>query len=150
MFFSQLSKGANESLWFTAGQTIAVCAVFFLSLHFGTGGFIRRDYYSLTIAGLGLYLWFITSDALYAMVLTILVDASGAILTIIKSYQEPETETISTWVISGTSGLFGMLAVGAWNPILLYYPLYIACVNFIIASAILMGKWKKETLLHQL
>lgn len=143
MFFSQLSKGASESLWFTAGQTIAVCAVFFLSLYFGTGGFVRRDYISLSIAGLGLYLWFITNDALYAMALTILVDASGAILTIIKSYQEPETETISTWIISGTSGLFGMIAVGVWNPILISYPLYITCINFIISAAILMGKRNK-------
>ena len=139
-FFSQLARGATDSLWLTGGQTLAVLVVFILSLKYGVGGFTRRDISALVGAAIGLIVWYFTQEAAYALVITIIVDAVGTLLTVIKSYQEPETETISTFVISGTSGIFGALAVGSWSVILLAYPLYLVIANYSIVISILLGK----------
>ena len=142
-FFSQWAKGATDSLWLTGGQTLAVLIVVLLSIKYGTGGFSKRDIRALIAAGFGLVLWYLTSEAAFALAMVILVDSIGSLLTAIKVYHDPESETLSTWLMSGTSGIFGTLAVGSLSPILLAYPLYIVIANYSIASAMLLGKRKK-------
>ena len=141
-FFSQLTKGATDSLWLTAGQTVAVLIIFLLSLKYGYGGLGKRDLQALIGAGVGLLLWYFTREAAYALIFVILVDGIGTLLTALKSYKDPESETLSTWIISGTSGIFGMLAVGRINFILLAYPFYIMLANYVIVAAITLGKRK--------
>ncbi len=139
-FFSQLAKGATNSLWMTAAQTLGTMAVFILSIKFGTGGFSRLDRVSLLAAAFGIVLWYLTSDALYALLITIAVDAIGAALTAKKAYQRPESETLITWVLSAASGILGTLAVGALNPTLMLYPLYVFVANSCVITGILLGR----------
>ncbi|CAN5175196.1 hypothetical protein BH09PAT1_BH09PAT1_7350 [soil metagenome] len=143
-FFSQLAKGATDSLWLTVGETVAVSIVFFLSLKYGVGGLTKRDIKALIGAAVGVVLWFITHEATWAIVFVIFVDSIGALLTLVKAYEDPKSETLSTWVISGTSGVFGTLAVGSLNPILLAYPLYIVVANYLTVVAQVLGRRKKN------
>jgi len=142
-FSSQLAKGATDSLWLTAGQTLAVFAVFLPALKFGVGGLSRRDIVALIAAGFGLILWYFTSEAAYALAIVIAVDSIGSLLTAVKSYEDPSGETLSTWFMSGTAGVFGVLAVGAFQPALLAYPLYIVIANYTIVLCLLLGRNKK-------
>jgi hypothetical protein len=141
-FFSQSAKGATDSLWLTGGQTLAVLIVFLLSIKYGVGGLTKRDTRALIAAGIGLVLWYITKEAAWALLIVIAVDSAGTILTVLKSYEDPESETLITWIISGTSGIFGALAVGALHPILLAYPAYIIIANYTIVAAMLLGRRK--------
>lgn len=143
-FFSQLAKGATNSLGLTIGETAAVTIVFLLSLKYGVGGLTRRDLKALIGAGIGLILWALTHEAAWAIVFVVLVDSIGALLTLIKAYEDPESETLSTWFISGTSGVFGTLAVGSLNPALLLYPLYIVLANYLTVIAQILGRKRKR------
>jgi len=142
-FFSQLAKGATNSLWVVGVGTFCVLIVSILSIKFGTGGFARRDKISLIIAAIGLLLWFFTKEAAIALYITILVGSTGSFLTVVKSYEDPESETISTWIIAFISGIFAALSVGEWSFILLIYPLYIFLANLSVVVAILLGKARK-------
>ena len=71
-----------------------------------------------------------------------MIDSIGSLLTVIKSYKEPASETLITYIISGISGVFGLLAVGSFEGILLAYPAYIVVANFAIVGAIV---WSKKT-----
>ncbi len=141
-FFSQWAKGATDSLWLTAGQTLAVFIILVLSIKYGVGGFNKRDIRALIAAGIGLILWYITNEAAWALFFVIVIDSIGTLLTAVKAYEDPESETFSTWIMSGTSGIFGALAVGVMNPILLAYPLYLVVANYLIVVMILLGKRK--------
>ncbi len=141
-FFSQLAKGATDSLWLTAGQTLAVLIIVILSIKYGAGGFTKRDIRALIAAGIGLILWYITNEAAWALFFVIAIDSIGTLLTAVKAYEDPESETFSTWIMSGTSGIFGALAVGVLNPVLLAYPLYLVVANYLIVVMILLGKRK--------
>ncbi len=143
-FFSQLAKGATDSLWLTGGQTLAVLIIVLLSIKYGVGGFTKRDIRALIAAGIGLILWYITKEAAWALLIVITIDSVGTLLTVMKSYENPESETLSTWLISGTSGIFGLLAVGAFHPILLAYPLYIVIANYTIVTAMLLGRRRRK------
>lgn len=139
-FFSQFAEGATDSLWLTAGQTFAVFIIVVLSIKYGVGGFTKRDMRALIGAGIGLILWYITSEPAWALFFVIIIDGIGTSLTAVKAYSDPASETLSTWIMSGTSGILGALAVGAFNPILLAYPLYIVVANYTIVACIVLGR----------
>lgn len=141
-FFSQLAKGATDSLWMTAAQTVGVVIIFLLSLRFGVGGLTKRDKIALFFAAVGLVMWYLTSEAAIALFIVIGIDGIGMFLTAIKSYERPESETLIAWILFGVSGLFGMFAVGKWDPVLLSYPFYIFIANIVVVAAIYLGKRK--------
>lgn len=139
-FFSQMAKGATDSLWLVGVQTIGVVVIFILSIRYGVGGFVRRDMIALGAAGLGLVLWYYTNEAAFALLIAIVIDAIGASLTVLKAYKDPESETLSTWVLSGTAGIFATLAVGSLDYILLAFPVYVIVINYAVATAMILGK----------
>jgi hypothetical protein len=141
---SQLAKGATDSIWMTVAQTFGTITIFILSFTYGFGGFVKRDIFALIAALFGLSLWLVTRDAVYALIITILVDAIGAALTAIKATEHPESETVITWVLSAISGLLGTVAVGYWNPILMIYPFYVFLANSSVLIGIYIGYQRKS------
>ncbi len=139
-FFTQLAVGATNSLWLPGIQGIGVIIIFILSIRYGFGGLLKRDIITLVAVVATLLIWYFAKNATIAVYLTILIDALGAWLTVVKSYQHPDSETLVTWALSGTGGFFGLLAVGSTNPQLLSYPLYIFLINFSVVIAIYLGR----------
>jgi hypothetical protein len=138
-FFSQLAKGATNSLWLPGLETFGVIAIFILSIKYGLGGFNKRDYMALLIAAIGLIIWYFTKEAAVALYLIILVDAVGSYLTVHKAYVLPESETHFAWILSAIGGVFAVISVGSFNIILLSYPIYLVFANLAVVTAIQMG-----------
>lgn len=139
-FFSQLAKGATWSLLLTAGDAITIVVVFIFSFKYGVGGFRKIDILSLIGAGVSLLFWYFTDEPAIALFLIIFIDIIGSSLTIIKTWENPETEHWVGWAMCGVGGFFGVLAVGNFNFILLSYPLYICLINSTMAIIILIRK----------
>lgn len=139
LFFSQLAKGASYSLIMTGVMAAGDLFVFILAIKYGFGGFLKRDIAALIGAGIGLFLWYTTKEAAFALFIAIFIDATGAILTVIKSYEKPATETISAWTLGFIGGFLACIAVGSFNFILLAFPLYICLANLAILLSIKLG-----------
>lgn len=139
-FFSQFAEGATWSLWLTGLDTLGVLIIFILSIEYGVGGLNKRDIIALIAAGIGLFLWYLTRHAAIALLITIFIDMTGAYLTVVKAFDDPGSETLSTWLIIATAGILGMLSVGKFDLVLLVYPFYIFLANFAVAVAILLGR----------
>src|SRR5260221_1657260 len=145
-FFSQLAKGASNSLWLTGLESIGVLIIFLLSLKKGVGGVNKRDKIILLTALAGLLLWYFTKEAAVALYIIIAVDLVGTIPTVIKSFEEPESETLITWLLSSIAGILSMIAVGKFSVVLLSYPFYIFLANGGVVMAILSGKNKSKNI----
>jgi len=141
-FFSQLVKGATNSLWLPGIGTLCSILILLLSIRYGVGGFTKRDIIALGFAGIGLLLWSVTNEPTIALLLVILIDAAGACVTIAKSFKDPESETLTTWILDAAAGLLAAVSIGKLNIILLAYPLYIFLANSATAAAILLGRKK--------
>ena len=128
-FFTQLAKGATWSLFLPAADTVATLSIFILSLWYGIGGLNKRDVTGLALAAGGLVLWAITKQPLTALALTVGVDAVGTVLTLIKTWEDPDGETFSSWLLAALGGLFALLAIGRLSFWLLLYPAYIFIAN---------------------
>lgn len=139
-FFSQLAEGATSSLWLNAFDTLGVLITFILAIKFGVGGLNKRDVIALIAAGIGLILWYLTRHASIALIIAILIDASGTTLTVIKAYEDPGSETLLAWLGFALAGILATISVGKLNSILLLYPFYIFLANFSVAVAMFLGK----------
>lgn len=104
------------------------------------GGATKLDKLALVGASIGLIIWYLTKEPLYALVITICIDFIAGMLTILKTYKEPETETFIAYIICGTGGLLGVFAVGRLNLSLIIFPLWICLLNYAIGITVLLGR----------
>jgi hypothetical protein len=142
--FSQEAKGATFSLIVTGSEAVGELLVFILAIKYGLGGFLKRDLMALGAAAGSLILWYLTNEPAVALFAVTLIDASGAALTVMKTYEQPTTETISGWVLTAIGGFLGCLAVGGFNFILLVFPIYILVASLAVLAAIWFGKRRKQ------
>jgi hypothetical protein len=143
-FFSNLAIGATHSLWLPGVQGVGVIIVLVLSIKHGYGGLLKRDILTLIASAFTLVIWYFTKQPVVAVYLTTLIDAMGGYLTVIKSYEEPDTETPVTWAMSAIAGFFALLSVGRLDASLLAYPLYIFLINGAVVIAILLGRRARQ------
>jgi len=150
-FFSQIYEGAGASLWFAAVQVSGTIIVFVLSIRSGSGTYLKSsDCVILFAAVIGIILWYFTENAAYALAITISISLMGGSVTVIKAFKEPESETMSTWVISLIASVCAIVSVGKVDFILLAYPLYLFVLYCAIVFAMLLGKLIKREIANQL
>ncbi len=144
-FCSLWAEGKSASLWFVGIQSAGTVLIFLLSLRQGTGKLFRaRDFYMIAMAALGLLLWFMTKDPVYALAFTIAISAVGGIATVLKSYHIPETENRLAWALLFTASLLCVASVGSVDWIFLSYPLYLCALYGAILCAITFGHNRKH------
>jgi hypothetical protein len=144
-FFSQVFEGASTSLWFAGVQVTGTIIVFLLSIRTGIGAYLTRsDYAVLSVAAMGLVLWYFTETATYALAITISISLLGGLATAVKAYRDPDSETLTTWVVSLIASVCAVLSVGRFDPVLLAYPLYLLTLYTAFVIAILAGRVRRK------
>lgn len=142
-FFSQLYEGATDSLWFAGVQVSGTIIVFVLSIRLGAGEYLSKK--NLTIffvAACGLVAWYFTENAVYALSITISISLLGGAVTVQKAYNDPDSETISTWAVSLLASVCAVLSVGRVNWVILAYPLYLLTLYGAIVGGMILGRMR--------
>ena len=140
-FFSLLHEGGTQALWFAGAQVAGNVAILLLAITRGHGAFFRAsDFLVLLAAQAGLVLWYQTDNAVYALGISIAISLAGGLLTIVKAYRAPETETASTWVLLFLSSAASILSIGKIDWVQMAYPLYVFALSGTILLAILVGR----------
>ena len=98
----------------------------------------RRDYLFGAIALIGLVLWRITDNANIALLFSLSADAFATIPTVIKAYQQPESEDGKAFVIWGIAHIFVLLIITEWAFVNYAYSAYLVLFNFLLAYLILI------------
>lgn len=145
LFWAQAAKGGAESLWLIGLQLAGVLAVSILSVRFGTGEFTRRTWLLLAAVSAGLVLWYFTSDAAIALLISIGIETIGTLLTVIKTYRDPANESLSMWICSSVAGFIGIFAIspGA-DPILYLYPASLVLIDSSVVVASWLGRQQNK------
>lgn len=138
---NQVENGGGYSNLFLISTTILVGFVFILSLHFGMGGASKIDRACLALAAILFLYWLIYKDTRLSTVYAVIIDAIGAIPTLIKTYQHPKTETYTVWILASIAGLFTALSIPRLDLILFIYPLYV----FLMDGTVVVIKYFRES-----
>ncbi len=133
-FLSQRADGASWSAVMCGAQALTNGAVFVLAFRRGTGAVTLGDRLLLLLAAVGVAGWLATDDPLIATGCVIAADFVAAGLMLPKSWCDPGSETLSTFVLASISGVLAAGAAG--SPSLLVYPVYYCLVNAALAGVL--------------
>ena len=136
VLLSQLADGATWSLAMVGAQAVATTVTFGLSIRNGEGGVGRADVAMLLLAAAAVAGWRLSSQPVVATGFVVVADAIGVGLMLPKTWRNPWSETLSTFVLATAAGALGVVAVGALDPALMLYPVYFAGANGLTAAVI--------------
>jgi hypothetical protein len=135
---SQLADGAEWSIVMVAGQALATGLIFLYSIRCGEGGLSPLDMTLIAIAALGVVGWLILSEPVVATACVVVADTLGVAMMLPKTWRDPASETLATYVLASAAGFLSMFAVGALELSLLLYPVYFFVANGLIAVVIVL------------
>lgn len=143
--FSYIAEGDQNSIWLPLGYFFGPLITAILSLRYGYAEWTRLDTICIAAALISIIPWVFADSATTTLLINLLIDSTGAIPTLVKTYREPETEDFSAWVIFFIANTLQLFAISMWNLASLY-PIYL----FLLAGAMvvftLKGKiFKKES-----
>lgn len=133
--FNQLKNGGGWSSLFFISTTMVVAVVFVLSIKKGIGSSSPLDKACLVLALILLGYWLTLHDTKVSTYVAVVIDALGAMPTIIKTYKHPETETYIQWALAAVAGMLTFFSVQKVELVLIVYPLYIFTFNGLIVGA---------------
>ncbi len=133
---AQRADGAGWSLIPLITQAFGTCLVFVLSIRLGSGGLSRVELALIALAGAGVLGWFAVDEPVVATVCVIVADFIAAMMMLPKTWREPHSETMSTFVLASLGGVLAVGSVGGLSVRLLMYPVYFALINALLAVVI--------------
>lgn len=136
VFLSQHADGASWSLLMPAAQTILTGGVFVLAIRRGVGGVSATERAMIAIAAAGVAGWMVADEPMLATGCVVVADLLAAAMMVPKTYRDPHSETLSTFVLASLGGALAVGAVGDPTLGLLLYPLYFVAVNAALALLI--------------
>lgn len=129
---SQRADGGSWSVVMGAVQLVGCVLILMLSFSRGVGGTSRGEICLLAIAAAGLVGWYLAGDPTVATLCVVLADMIAVAMMLPKTYADPYSETLSTFVLSGLSAIPALLAVGSLDFGLLLYPGYVLCADLVV------------------
>ena len=127
-----LAAGADYTMLPLICAVVAQLCIAILSIKHGEGGWNRFDRRCLIASGISFILWRVLNYDLIAIILPLLIDILAALPTLKKSYHEPESEDLLTYILYTFGGLFTVLAVTNWSFEIAITPLYVLFINALI------------------
>ncbi|MDP2934141.1 MAG: hypothetical protein Q8N81_08555, partial [bacterium] len=109
------SGGAGVAIASSVIGVLLCSFIFILSFKRGTKNITKFDTICLFGALITFAVYLLFNNPLLSIIFATLTDAIGFLPTFRKAYQEPYTETASTHLLSGVSGVFAIAAIASFT-----------------------------------
>jgi len=145
--FSYMQSGDAHSIWLPLGYFVGPFVTMILAFRYGYVAWSRLDTVCVVAALLSLIPWIFSHNPLMTLMINVVIDATGAIPTLIKTYQEPETEDFWAWLIFFAANTIELFAIETWN-LASVYPVYLFFLAGFITLFTFLDKVKKRKHAH--
>jgi len=132
------SDGAYASGALTAVATACELAILGFALHKGQWTYTWIDGSSQGISLAGMVGWLSTSNAIWAIVFSIIADFFGAVPTFHNGWTAPQDENWAPYVVSGAGAAVSFLAVKDVTVVSAAFPAYVAVFGPCLGSMIIL------------
>ena len=109
--------------------TLFVIVVFLFSIKYGTKNITKSDTAILVAALSAIIIWWRLDQPLISVIMVSMIDVIGYIPSFRKSYQEPWSETLISWILFSASNIFAILALEEYNLLTVTYLAAITSAN---------------------
>lgn len=141
-FFAQISQGVGISSFLTLTFGIGPLFVFLISF------LNKKSYWQISkfdifcgsVSLLALAIWAITKDSNIALLVSIIADIFASTPTIIKTWNNPETEDYKAYLATIISIIVTLFTIKVWNFASIAFPIYLLIFCTYYALAIIFPK----------
>lgn len=126
--------GSRDSIWVSLGAAIGPLSIALLSLKYGTHEKDSSEKYYFIGSAIALLVWFLTGSPILGLALNILIDFIGAMPTIIKTWKDPYSEDLTSWLFFLVGNSLNLFAVDKVFSLKSLYPLYLFFIAFVIVA----------------
>jgi hypothetical protein len=137
---SYAAAGARETVWVAAANLAAFLFVLALSFKYGVGGWTPFDSGCLIAAAFGGALWWWFDSPLPTLFSGLFVDLVGALPTIKKAWEDPDSEDLLAWVLFAVANAVNLLALRTWSVVLASYPAYMVFITLLLVGILVLRR----------
>jgi hypothetical protein len=128
-FVAQVVEGAGPGSW-VMGFTVISCSSFAVaSLWIGEKNITRSDWAAFLTAMLALPIWYLTQNALWAVIIVSIIDALGFYPTFRKSWYTPWNESAVSFSLAAIKFAVSLFAIETFNWVTSLYPISLVLLN---------------------
>lgn len=142
---ASLRGGAGYGSWALAVGAVFCGIIFLLSFKYGTKNIQKIDTVCLCLALVACVIYLLVNDPLYSVLIVTATDAIGYYPTMRKAYQEPYSETISTYGLSAFVNLLSIFALSSYNLTTVTYIGSLVLSNSILVTITLYSRSRLQT-----
>jgi hypothetical protein len=132
-------KGGWGTLALSVG-TVFVFITFLLSLKYGTRNITKSDTVILIAALLAVVVWWQLHSPLLSVLMISVIDFFGYLPSFRKTFEEPWTETTTSWIVFSLANILTILALKEYNFLTLVYLITISSANIILFTISLLRR----------
>ena len=121
------------------GTTI-IFLIFLMSLKYGSRDITKSDTSILIASLVAIIVWWQLKDPLLAVLMATTIDVVGYIPSWRKSYRQPWSETVSSWILATMANIFSILALREFNILTLTYLDAITVANSILLAICILRR----------
>lgn len=143
-FFIQLDEGGGIGSWVTVVMAICCFVITFLAFHIGEKNITRSDWIAFIVSLSIIPLWLFAQDALYSMILLVVIDTVAFWPTIRKSWHKPYEESIQSYAIVAIKSVISLFAFAHINMTIVLLPVVIAITNAAFIAMLVVRRRSKQ------
>ncbi|MCR4328632.1 MAG: hypothetical protein NUV53_03905 [Patescibacteria group bacterium] len=140
-FVAQVVTGGGPGAWVTAITTIATLGIAILAFTRGEKNITIFDWICFIGALIGIVLWRLTSDPLWAVVIVTVADLLAFAPTYRKAFLRPQEETVTLYMMSVFKYAISIFALTTLSLTTVFFPVAIVLANVgIVFVLIIRGR----------
>lgn len=139
-FTAQIVHNAGPGAWAMGIPVVLGVVVAGLSITKGERSITKQDWYCLAGALVAIVVWRLTSDALYAVLIVIIINTLAFIPTFRKSYWKPREETALSYSLGVLRSVISIPALTAFNAVTLLPLVYHIASNVLLVAMLLIRR----------
>ena len=139
-FFGQLVSGGGPGAWTTGVMAVITIGVLGLCFKYGTEDKTTLDKVFLIGALVAIVPWWLTKDPMYSVVLATGIDVLAFFPTIRKTYNDPTSETLISYVSNLFRHPISILALTTYSITTVIYPAALFVVNGVLVAVMVFRR----------
>lgn len=137
---AQLKDGGGYGAWALGVGVISCFAIFLLSFKYGTKNISRFDFLCLLASLVAIVFYLKLSNPVWSILVVTGIDFVGFLPTYRKGWKEPETETVSTYIMSASANLLSLFALQNYTVTTVFYIASLLFTNTLFSSIVLFKR----------
>ena len=137
-----IGVGAKETIPLAVLNFFGPLFIFFFTIKYWKGGFSRFDYVCLALSLVSITIYIVFRTAAIALTINLLGDLFASFPTIRKTYNDPKSENILTWICFFIGNLLSLFAIKDITYGVLVFPLYLTLIAASMFLLIIRKKFR--------